>query len=341
MSGVPITSPGKGQDLHSADGVVFPDRVNIRSTSHIPEARLLELPGFRGDINAEGEVFGEAARAHNLYVRSGSNGTLVSGSLRNWADAEDLIPFDHPFGHNEAGLTLDALDDKLGLPTGTLHLGRLTMVEGAVDFALPRSVVFYVSACEDLPRTTPFRAGHTSVYFRTDEWESKLYDKPLELDAAGRVAPDVYGDAHVARFEHTLKSGGVPRVFKDYKDGKGIVRAGVLADGQFRVDLADLVVRKARALRFARTAHPDRPPKTPADREKWLAVRGVVAAGGLDAAIAGVRADVEAGHLKAEEGKAHLRALRKLYHDPAFSTVSDLAAEFAASLDAAVGTESL
>lgn len=341
MSGVPITNPGKGRDLYPAGSVVSPDGVNIRSSSHVPESQLLRLPGFKGEVNSEGDLYGEAARFHNLYVRVGANGTLVSGSLRNWADAYGLVPFAHPFGPDEVGLTLDALDDRLGLPAGTLRLGRLTMVEAAVDLVVPRPVELYVSACEDLPRTTPLRVGYTSVYFRTDESQTKLYDKPAELVAAGRVVPDVFGGAHVVRFEHTLRSGGMPRVFGQFKDDGGVVRAGILAEAQFRAELASLVASKAKKLQFARTVHPALPLASPSDREKWHAVRGIIADGGIDAALLGVRADVEVGHLTADEGKAHRRALRKLYHDPAYSVISDLAAEFAAAIDAAVGVASL
>ena len=113
-----------------------------------------------------------------------------------------------------------------------------------------------------------------------------------------------------------------------------MVRAGLLADPAFRSDLARLVIGEARALRFGRVAVPERPGLSTAERRRWEVVRGVEAAGGLDAALAAVRAEHAAGLITGEQKKYRLGRYRELYRDPSITRPADLQAEFAAALDA-------
>lgn len=62
-----ITNRRKGQDLVPPGHVVSPDRVNIRATRRVPDGRLVGLPGFHGDVDAKGEVYGESACDHALH----------------------------------------------------------------------------------------------------------------------------------------------------------------------------------------------------------------------------------------------------------------------------------
>lgn len=350
---LPLTNPVEGQDLHpqvpsevesltrnsgevqhrGPGALVFPDATHIRTHAFVPDDVLLGLSRFRGHMDREGEVYAEGGHSHNLYVRNGGQGALLSGSLRNWADQEGLVSFPDPFGPEEVGRVMNALDRYLHLPPGTVQGGRLTKLEIAADLVLPRPVGEYVATLEDVPRAIPHRVGYTTAFYKTQETELRVYDKAAELVASGEDVPEEWLGAHVARVEFALRSGGVPRALGHWKDQEGLVRAGLLANPEFRDELAAFWAERARSLRFRRVARPDQPATRPADRVKWLAVRGMEAEGGLRAAIQSVDSDIAAGHLEPTAAKAHRRALRDLALHPAYSAASDLESEFAAAVD--------
>lgn len=341
----PITSPTEGGDVPPAMRVVFPDRVNIRTPFRVETERLLLADGFEGRFDREGEVTRESGCDANVYVSVSDTGTLVSGSLRNWAHERGLVPFDVPFGAPEAGLALDRLGERLGLPSGALRDARLTMVEGTMDLAVSRAAADYVRACEDLARTRPHRWDGTTT-FDTAEWQAKQYDRPARLRKQGRPVPGCYREVErsgqrVLRFELTLKAYGVKRQLGHYADEDGEVRAGLLADPEFRTDLARLVIAKARELRFGRVAVPERLGMTGAERRRWEVVRGIEANGGLDAALGQVRAEHEAGHISQTAMKDRLKSYRRLYRDPGLTAPADLEGEFAEAVGAVAETYGL
>ena len=342
MSGGSITSRPKGEVLPLGMSIVFPDRVNVRTSHRADAERLRVWEGYQGVFDAEGKVYGESSREGNVYVRVSPSGTLFSGSLRNWADSRGPVPFSTPFGPEATGRTLDALGDAAGLPSGALRAAQLTMVEGTVDLAVPRPAGDYVRACEDVPRMKPARWGDETVTHSTARRQLKVYDRPDKLRSEGRPVPGPYLEVersgrHVVRFEYTLRSGGAARSLSAWSDGDDVVRAGLLVDPTFRRYLTRLVIGQARRLRFGRVPVPAASGLTPGQRRKWEAIRGIEASGGRDAALDAVRAEKKAGHLEPEQAKYQLRRVRELYRDPAYTDVADLQTEFEAALDATYG----
>jgi len=335
---IPITSPMEASDLPPAMSIVFPDATNLRTPHKVSDEVLRGGDGAGGVFDlATGEVHGEYARDANIYVRRNAGGTLFSGSLRNWADAQGIVLFDTPFGSEEAGLALDALGDAHELPEGALRDATLTMVEGTVDLVVPRPAADYIRALEDIPRTRMHRWDGTTLS-KTYEQETKAYGPPAKFRQKHQPVPELYLNAelsghHVLRFEHTFKSGGVARHLKQFAAG-GVVRAGLLADDGFRANLAHIVVGKARALRFGRVAVPEANELSGAERGRWEVVQGIEAAGGLDAALDAVRSGYAAGRITKEQKKYRLRRYRQLYRDEAITTRADLDAEFGLALDA-------
>lgn len=324
-----ITTPSEEAIRPPASALVFPDRVNVRLGVHISNERLLALRGYGGRFDREGEVTHEEGNLGNLYLRQNPTGTLIAGGFRTWAADQGVVPEDALFDAAAVTSTMDALGDMFGLEPGTVQAGRLTLLEGTVDLTVPRPASAYVSACADVPRMRAVRIGTGTVVFKASEREDVLYDKTLEQARQGRAL-----GRHVLRFEHRLKCGGILRAFRHYADEAGAVRATVLGNEVFRAELAALVLARARALEFTRVVLPPRAGMTPLEAQRWAAVQGIDATGGLDAALAAVRHERTAGHITRSQAKERIRALRKLYRDPTATAVSDLAAEFGAALDA-------
>ena len=277
-----------------------------------------------------------------MYVSVGANGTLFSGSLRNWAGAHGVVPFDAPFDEHAAGRALDALGDAHDLSPRALREASITMAEGTIDLVVPRPGADYARAAEDVPRSEPHRFDGTAV-FKTGEWQQKVYDPPAKFRKQRRPVPELYLDVerdgqHVVRFEHTLGSYGVKRHLGHHADDTGEIRAGQLADPVFRSGLARLVIGKARLLRFGRVAVPARPGMSTADRRRWEVVRGIEAAGGLDAALDAARSEHAAGLITENQKDYRLKTYRRLYRDPSITRPADLQAEFGAALDAVART---
>ena len=333
-----ITSPWKEAHFFLAMSIVFPDAVNIRTPFQVPDEVLRGGEGAGGVFDlSTGEVHGEYARDSNVYVRRSASGTLFSGSLRNWANAQGIVSFETPFGHEQAGLTLDALGDANRLPTGALRDATLTMIEGTIDLLVPRPASDYIRAFEDVPRTRMHRWDGTTLS-KTGEQETKAYDPPAKFHQKREPVPDLYKSAeksghHVLRIEHTLKSGGVARHLKQFATD-GVVRSGLLADAEFRADLARFVIEKARTLRFGRVTVPERSGMSSGERNRWEIVQGIEAAGGLDAALDAVRSEHAAGHITANQKKYRLQRYRQLYRDKTVTIRADLDAEFGLALDA-------
>lgn len=330
-----IERPSPMEERTTSPAIVAPDRVKARLQGvTVSDECIRNLSGFRGSFDRHGEVYGLAAYDGNLYVRNGKDGVLIAGSLRVWADADGLVPFEHPFGPDEAGLVMDALDVRLGLPSGTFRKGRLTLLEFSADLCLARHPSRYVAACEDLSRTTPYRFGRETLYHHTEEWEVRLYDKPLQLEADDRQTPATMTGSHILRVECLLHRGGVPDKLGVFKDELGVVRAGLLADPAFRDELTRLWAAFARRLQFHRVPNASVVPTKASERVKLLAVRGIEASGGLSEALAEIEADVESGRLSPPAAKTQKRVLVTLASNPQYTTTSDLDAEFAAAVNA-------
>ncbi|MEL7363398.1 MAG: hypothetical protein AAFN13_15085, partial [Bacteroidota bacterium] len=182
----------------------------------------------------------------------------------------------------------------------------------------------FITACEELPRTTPYRLGRATLYHHTLEWELRLYDKAEELGL----------DGNVMRVELLMHKGGVANWLTTLKDGEGVVRAGLLAEPGSRKELTQLWIAQARRLRFSCVPCAAVAPTKASERIKLLAVRGIEASGGLSEVLAEIDADKGAGRFSREHAKSQKKALRKLVHNPAFTTSSDLDAAFAAAIDA-------
>ena len=293
-----------------ARDLVFPDKVKIRPADQISLDVLSSLGRPRVEVDDDGVVLREYAYDHNLYVGNNQSGSLISGSLRNWADAVGLAPMATPFGPSECGVVLNALALKYGLSVAAVRSARLSYLEVACDLPVPRPVAEYARTLGDMSRATTHRSGTTTVRYETTDWELTAY----------------------------RKSPGVLRVEMRYKSPAALfgrrLRAGQLADPTFRDDLARRWVARARSLPVRRLPRPDRRAVTYLDRVRQYALKAMEEAGGLDVALDAVRADREAGRIKPGPMRSQIRDLRALWADATLTREADVAAELAASIDA-------
>lgn len=302
--------PGEppGSRALKARDVVFPDKVKVRPTQPISQDVLASLERHRAEVDDEGVVAREYAFDHGLYVGNGPSGSLISGSLRNWADAVGLVPKETPFGPAEVGVVLNALAFRYGLSVPSVRSAWLSYLEAACDLGVPRPVSEYVRAFADLPRATTHRSGDTTVRYETANRDLIAYRKGPRL-----LRVEVRYKKPASCFGRRL-------------------RAGQLADPSFRDDLARRWVARARSIPVRRSPRADRRPLTYLDRVRQYALKAMEAAGGLDAVLHEVRAARDAGLIEDNQARFQVRDLQALWANDALTTATDVAAEFAAAI---------
>ncbi len=299
---------------HMARGFVFPDKVKIRPSEPIATDILTGFRAYKVDIDGDGVVVREHAYDQNLYVGNNYGGdsgprSLISGSLRNWADAVDLIGTDQPFGSIEVGVVLNALAVRYGLSNAAVRSAWLSFVEVACDLNVPRSVAEYARSFGDMSRATTHRSGDTTVRYETSKWGLTAYEK----------------GSHLLRIEVRVKSPAT--VFGSR------LRADDLADSAFRDDLIRLWVDKARSIPVARSLRDDRRGLTASQLVRRYALQAMADDGGLDAVIAEVRADRDSGIISTPQMNSRIRDLRALGRDTDLTVEADLSAELTAAID--------
>lgn len=308
--GLNQSTPTDPSDSAPSGALVFPDKVKLRMSAHVGSDVLSRLDRYQVVVDEDGAVVRESGFDRNLYVADYASGSLVSGSLRNWAVAGGLVSVAEPFGPEAFGAVLHGLAARYGLPEATVSEAWLSFLEVACDVRVERPVREYVGALGDLPRATTHRHGETTARFETSRLDLVSYrkdDRLLRIEVRVKSPADVFGRRLVA---------------------------GDLTDPQFRTDLARFWVRHARRLPFRRTCRADRRPTTYRDRVRRYALLGMTEAGGLDGAVADVRADRDAGRITASQAQGQIRNLRALWADADLTGETDLAAEVARAIDA-------
>lgn len=309
---------------------VFPDKLRAVVAALVVGMARLGLRDYRAEVDSEGVVVSERGYHHNLFFRTSPAGTRISGSLRRWASEEGAVPLEQPFGPEEAGLAFDALDALLGWSRGTVRSGRLTYLEYAADLVVGRPAREFVEDALPSAKTTPFLFGSTNRHHHTKRHTLVLYAKWLELWKKGRAATPPPRDRDLVRVEDRRRD--VPEFFGEFRDEHGVVRAGLLADPYFRDELARRWAARARQIEFRLGVRYDVPPANGTERIRRRALERIDELGGIEAELARVHAEAEAGLI--ENAESQVRALKKLARDPRLTAPSDLAAEFAAAVDA-------
>ena len=312
---------------------VFADKLRTVVAAIVVGMARLGLRDYRAEVDADGVVVSERGYHHNLFFRTGPGGTRISGSLRRWAAEVGVVPLDQPFGPEEAGLTFDALDALLGWGRGTVRSGRLTYLEYAADLLVRRPAREFVEDALPSAKTTLFLFGGTNCHHHTKRHTLVLYAKWLELWKKGRAATPPPEDRDLLRVEDRRRD--VPEFLDVFRDGHDVVRVGLLADPAFRDELARRWAARARQIEFRRGVRYDTPPSSGTERIRRRALERINELGGVEAEVARVRAEAEAGLVTNAESQ--IRALRALARDPRLSAPSDLAAEFAVAVDAVAG----
>ena len=290
--------------------VVAPDKVKIRPSHQISSQVLESLGRLRTEIDADGVIQREWVHDGNLYVGNSTSGSLISGSLRTWADATGLVPVTTPFGPSQVGAVLNALARRYGLSTLSVRSAWLSYVELACDLEMSRDVAEYVASFGDMDRTETHRHGTSTVRYETTKWDVVAYQKRpkvLRVELKCKAPASVFGRR---------------------------LRAGQLSDPAFRRAAAETWLKRARRIPVRRVPRLDRGRLSAHERVRWYAVRSMEAAGGLDAALAEIDADCAAGLVKPTSAGSQRRHLRQLWGDPALTVPSGLEAEFVAAIDA-------
>ncbi len=299
---------GRAHEVRARD-LVFPDKVKVRPTEQISTDVLAGLAKHRTEVDDDGVLVREYAFDGNLYVGTGPSGSLISGSLRTWADKVGLVRMDTLFGPSEVGRVLNELAGRYGLSVPSVRSAWLSAFEAACDSDMDRPVAEYARSLADMPRATTHRSGDTTVRYETTNWDLITYAK-----ASHRLRIEVRYKKPATLFGRRL-------------------RAGQLADPSFRDDLARRWVARARSIPVRREPRADRRPLTYRDRVHRYALGAMEEAGGLDAALAEVRADYTAGRITAAQRRSQARDLRTLWANADHTETTDLAAEVAAAID--------
>lgn len=226
----------------------------------------------------------------------------VSGSPHKMVCGESVGTF------GPAEMEAWALDvsRRLGVDPEQVKSGRLRRLDIAANLVVSAPPCEYMALAESPPRMERREFGSTTVAFRNGDCKIILYDKIQKL--IGRndldLLPADWQGLHVLRVE--------VRFLDVRREFKRVVTVGDLCDQGFWPSVADRYYSRVSSVGFRRGEQAIPAAARIPDLKNLYAARGIMATGGLAAAIDRVIAQERTGEIKAPQPKKQQQALRDL-----------------------------
>ena len=229
--------------------------------------------------------------------------TRISGSPHKMVRGESV----GTFGPDEMDAWASGISRRLGVDPEQVKSGRLRRLDIAANFVVSAPPCEYIALAESPPRMKRIASGGTTATFKNKrEVEITLYDKiqkVRDLNYA-QFLPADWNGIHVLRAE--VRFNKVKREFNR------VVTVGDLCNEDFWPVVADTYYARMSLVRFRRGEQSVPVAGDVRDLKDQYAARGIMAAGGLDVAIARIVAQERNGEIPYHQLKKQRKAIRDL-----------------------------
>ena len=325
-------------------------------TIHVVGAASLDLAE---QLEADGAVRGgrvgrrEGDRLLGLRCRLTGHDVFLTGSLSRLVHGTNV----RAVSPEDVAYALSLIADALGLSLPVVYGSRVYRLDIAANLVVPRPPADHLPALVDVPRAARQRYSPTSLAFVNRTREVAVYDKLAEIVEKGGVVPSELAGRHVLRYELRLK--------RDVKGAFGRpITAADLTRPSFHSEMARVWANRYETVRTEPVVELGSPGTVPAF--VGALARLGAASVGQPRVLDAVDGLLACGVVSADMRGKMRRRLGELMADPDYATESDvaaelalavrtvasayrtdpepwtdLAAEFAAAIDAAVGAAPL